>query len=166
MPIDQGKLMKQVEPGVQHVILCSRESDGAVGIFYSRDPVRFLIAINAHVPLEDTEILAAEEAVQIAVALRQAFKPAAIADPVWFLTDFPSALEQLERVVRTRKRAELTPGRKVYVVGHGQGVVASYHKSGRVVVRLCTSPLVSHVVLASLESIEPLPAESLVQGEA
>jgi hypothetical protein len=46
--------MKHVVPGAMHVVLCTRCSDGAVGIFYSRDPVRFLIAINAHAPLEDS----------------------------------------------------------------------------------------------------------------
>jgi hypothetical protein len=153
--------MKQIHPGEQHVIIASRIQDGAVGLFYTREPGNWLAAIAAHFQLASVEVRPSSAAPKVIEALRRRFAVAHTPYDTmpWFLVDFRQAVEALNALdVETGEpRRDLEIAARVMVLPQRlRGSVVGYTRRGQVAVKLVGNGAVSNVVIAMRDQVKPI----------
>lgn len=152
--------MKEIQAGQQHVIIASR-ADGAVGIFYARDPLNWLAALGTHAPLEDVEVRPSAAAAKVVEQLRARFAPAHFPSTAlpWYLIDYSQAVQALDQLdLDTGELSDhLKHGAEVMVLPHrNRGQMYGYTRGGQVVVKLHSSPLVANIVIAPRQQVKPV----------
>jgi hypothetical protein len=151
--------VKQIQPGQQHIIIAGRD-DGAVGLFYARDPLNWLAAIGTHFALADVEVRPGTAAVQVVEEMRAQFAFAHLPGAAlpWYLIDYRQAIDALNaRNLDTGELRRLALQSEVMVFpNRDRGRVMGYTRGGQVVVRLHTSPFVANVVIASAGMVKPV----------
>jgi hypothetical protein len=154
--------MKHIVPGALHVIVASRHQDGAVGLFYSRDPSTWLVALSSHAQLDQVEVRHGAASAHVVEQLRTRFDPlhAPAGALPWYLIDFDQATKALgEYDLETGARvagAAFKLHDRVYVASAGRGVVEGFTPCGRVTVRMEANRLTSRVVHAPRSLVKPI----------
>lgn len=151
--------MKDIQQGQQHVIIAAR-ADGAIGLFYAREPLNWLAALGTHAVLEDVEVRPGEAAAKVIEALRGKFQAAhfpGLALP-WYLIDYRQAINALNEFdLDTGERARVAIDTEVMVLpDRNRGSVMGYTRGGQIVVRLHASRNVANVVIAPTAMVKPV----------
>ncbi len=154
--------MKHIVPGEQHVIVASRQQDGAVGLFYTREPGNWLVALSNSCQLDQVEVRPSVKAPSVVEQMRKRFASIHIASSAlpWYQLDFRQVIEALDEYDLTRGCLVMRGGVKVndpvYVNNAGRGIVTGFTRCGRVMVRLDRMGMHCAAVYAPRSAIKPV----------
>lgn len=159
--MNQEKLMKQVTPGEMHAIVASRVADGAVGLFYARDPITWLAAIGAHCQIDQAEVRPAAAAAKVIERLRAKFSATHIPSAAlpWYLIDHDQAVAALDEINMATGELlrDLQPRSPVMLFpSRSRGHVLGFTRGGQVVVKLDAPRFTTNLVIAPRESVKPV----------
>jgi hypothetical protein len=152
--------VKHIETGAMHAVVAQRVQDGAVGFFYTRDPLNWLAAIGNHFQLGETEVRPAAAGARVVDYLRARFQFAHVPSDAlpWYLIDYLQAIEALDRVdLRTGELQRLPIDTRVMVMPHRvRGRVLGFTHGDRVVVKLDCTRFTENLVIAARDQVKPI----------
>jgi hypothetical protein len=156
--------MKQIIPGQLHVVVAERQ-DQVTGVFWTRNPDQHLANLaSATQQLGRVEVCPGRHAPMVVQSLSRRLSDSIQTrgtDCFWTCADFEEVLAALSEYDLDKgvlvERAGLRANDPVYIPKLGRGVVQSFTRCGRVVVRL-TRPdnMAKAVAIATRASVKPI----------